>query len=106
MIGLAPRDGFDKNGLNYLTCGWFFYVLSGKLMSQDGAYNTAYGKGRIPEVSLVTVIHDTRRHTIEFQVNGNSLGIAFWNIPHENLYAAADFLESPETEIRIVDNYS
>jgi hypothetical protein len=106
MIGLAPRHGFDKNGLNFKSCGWYFHVLSGKLMSRDGAYKKAYCKEWITEGSLVTVIHDTRRHTIEFQVNGKSLGIAFRNIPRENLYAAADFPGSSGTEIRIVDDYS
>jgi hypothetical protein len=106
LIGLAPRDEFDKNGLNYISCGWFMHVVNGNLMSQDGAYNIAYAKrGRIPEGSIVTVIHDTRQHTIEFQVNGTSLGIAFRHIPHENLYAAADFLGDSEAEIRIVDEY-
>jgi hypothetical protein len=117
MIGLAPREGFQKNRLNSMSCGWFIHVLSGRLFSQDHANFQAYGKGRIPVGSIVTAIHDTHQHTIEFQVNGTSLGIAFRNIPHVNLYAAVDIwgrllpLQAPdfwgswETEIRIVDDY-
>jgi hypothetical protein len=45
----------------------------------------------IPQGSIVTVLHDRLQHTIAFQVNGQSLGIAFTNIPDEEpLYAAVE----------------
>ncbi len=106
MIGFAPRHGFQKNRVNYATCGWFLSVDDGRLWSQDGTWNKAYGSA-IPEGSTVTAIHDTHRRTIEFQVDGNSLGIAFTNIPHENLYAAADFrlFSDIDDDIRIMNGY-
>jgi hypothetical protein len=53
--------------------------------------------------SVVTAIHDALKRQIEFHVDGKSLGIAFTNVPHNELYAAAD-LYGNDTEICIVDN--
>jgi hypothetical protein len=105
MIGFAPRYGFQRNLLNFVTCGWFLSVNDGTLWSQDGTWQEPYGTA-IPEGSIVTVIHHMQQHTIEFLVNGKSLGIAFNNIPHENLYAAADFLffSDANNEIRIIES--
>ncbi len=106
MIGFATRHGFQKNRRNFVTCGWFLSVEDGRLWSQIVTWNRAYGTA-ISEGSTVTAIHDTRLHTIEFQVDGISLGIAFNNIPHEHLYAAADFriFSHSDVDIRIMDNY-
>ena len=101
MIGFAPRNGFKKNKDNFDSCGWFIYVPSGTLYAQDGTRHKAYGAA-IPVGSIVTAIHDMSQDTIEFQVNGKSLGIAFNNIPHENLHATAEF--SNVATIRIMDN--
>jgi hypothetical protein len=106
LIGFAPRHGFQKNKRNFVTCGWFLSVEDGRLWSQIVTWNKPYGTA-IPEGSTVTAIHDTRLHTIEFQVDGISLGIAFNNITHENLYAAADYkvFSYCDVDLRIMDNY-
>ena len=104
MIGFAPRLGFRKNNSNFLTCGWFLYVDVGCLWSQDLAVSKAYAKNRIPVGTIVTAIHDMHRQTIEFHINGKSLGIAFNNIPYENLYAAVENYAEGAGEIRILNN--
>jgi hypothetical protein len=101
MIGFAPRGGFRPKDANFQTCGWFISVASGTLYAQDRTWDKAYGAA-IPEGSIVTAIHDTRQHTIEFQVDGTSLGTAYRNISHDTLYAAADFYD--HATIRIMDN--
>ena len=103
MIGFAPRHGFRKNTDNFNSCGWFLYVASGTLWSQDPIYNKVYDNRTAIRVgSVVTAIHDTNQHTIEFRIDGKSLGIAFSNVPsNETLFAAADFWG--RVEIRIVD---
>ncbi len=102
-IGFAPRQAFKKNTFNHTTCGWFVFVADGTLYAQGGIRDKAYGTA-IPIGSMVTAIHDKSQHTIEFQVDGKSLGIAFSNIPHDELYAAAD-LHDINDEIRIIDNF-
>jgi hypothetical protein len=102
MIGFAQRHGFQKNTSNFFKCGWFFDFADGALWSQNGTAHKAYGN-HIPVGSMVTAIHDKTHHTIEFQVNGTSLGIAYSNIPYDKLFAAADFYGPPDGEIRIVD---
>jgi hypothetical protein len=79
---------------------------SGVLWSQGGTLGKVYANNSIPVGSMVTSIHDKHRQTIEFQVNGKSLGIAFNNIPHENLYAAVDLwlFRDMDDEIRISKN--
>jgi hypothetical protein len=98
MIGFAPRFGFQKNKDNFETCGWFLFVANGKLWSQDGIFDKAYGTA-IEVGSIVTAIHDSTRHQIEFQVDGKSLGIAFTNVKHTELFAAAEIWN--DSEIRI-----
>jgi hypothetical protein len=91
LIGFAPRHGFQKNRANYRSCGWFLeFGMDGRLYSQDGTHGKSYATNCIRLGSVVTAIHDMSQDTIEFQVDGKSLGIAFTNIPHEKLYAAAD----------------
>jgi hypothetical protein len=102
VIGFAPRLGFRKYYYNHSSCGWFISVVNGSLYAQDGFLNNNYGTA-IPVGSVVTAIHDPAQHTIEFHVDGKSLGIAYRNIPHEKLYAAAD-LSDENDEIRIMDN--
>jgi hypothetical protein len=102
-LGFAPRLGFQKNKVNFDSCGWFLFVFDGKLWSQDGTYNKAYSTA-IPEGRIVTAIHDKSYNTIEFHVDGNSLGIAFTNVPDIELFAAADFYGVHAAEIRIIDN--
>ncbi len=102
MIGFAPRRGFRKNDYNFFAHGWFMGVATGRLYAQGGTLYKVYG-GRIPVGSIVTLIHDTRQRTIEFQVDGKSRGIAFRNIPQDRqLFAAADLYG--EAAIRIMDN--
>ncbi len=102
VIGFATYNGFQKNASNHFICGWCIDVDDGTLFSQNGFLGMSYGHP-IPEGSVVTAIHDRSQHTIEFQVNGTSLGIAFTNIPHVALFAAADFYGPARGEIRIVD---
>ncbi len=103
MIGFAPRLGFQKNKSNFEICGWFIRVASGSLWAQDGTRGKAYGTA-IPVGSVVTAFHDTIQHTIEFEVNGESLGIAYTNISHAKLFAAVDIYYN--SEIRIIDSYN
>jgi hypothetical protein len=100
MIGFAPRHGFEKNGDSYRTCGWFLSVYNGRLFSQGGVFNKPYGDA-IPERTVVTAIHDRNQNTIEFHIDGRSLGIAFSNITPGKLYAAASI--GHDSELRIMD---
>ncbi len=103
MIGFASRLGFEKHTDNFETCGWFLYVASGRLYAQGGIYNKVYSTS-IPVGSVVTAIFHSSQRQIEFDVDGKSLGIAFSDIPCEELFAAADFITSiEETEILIVE---
>jgi hypothetical protein len=101
------------------TQGWFIHLSTGDLIAQGHRYHIVqtedsntinrkrfgfwsrktppprpqqpqfrYGLP-IPQGSIVTALHDRLQHTIAFQVDGQSLGIAFSNIPDEDpLYAA------------------
>ncbi len=102
MIGFAPRLGFQKNNINFGKCGWFLYVASGTIWAQDDIRAVDYGTP-IPAGSVVTAIHDSNRHQIEFEVDGESLGIAFTNVPHDELFAAADLWGAEDAEIRIIN---
>jgi hypothetical protein len=101
LIGFAPRSGFQKNNYNYRN-GWFFNVYDGTLWAQNSIRGRAYGNGVVPEGSVVTAIHDSLQGQIEFLVNGISLGIAFTNVPHDELFAAADISDT-RAMIRILD---
>jgi hypothetical protein len=107
VVGFAPRLGFQKNFYNMDACGWFIHIADGSLWSQDtpdAKNGRAYGTP-IPVGSIVTAIYDLQQHTIEFHVNGQSLGIAFRNVSDEELYAAAD-LWGKQTAIRLMDKDS
>jgi hypothetical protein len=106
FIGFAPRHQFRKNEDNFLSGGWFLCVVNGRLSTRSGIqrqYSGVYASAGIPVGSVVTAIHDMRQHTIEFQVNGTSLGIAFHDVPHDGqqLFAAADLYYN--SDIRILD---
>lgn len=103
MIGFAPRIAFQKNRKNFDTCGYFVWVNNGRLYAQGDIMGQGYGTA-IPEESIVTAIHDSNERNIKFQVNGKNLGIAFDNVPYDELYAAADIWEG--AEIRIIENES
>jgi hypothetical protein len=66
--------------------GWFI-DLSDEALHSQGTFQRPYG-ARIPVGSVVTTIHNSSQHAVEFQVNGTSLGIAFNDIPYEKFYAA------------------
>jgi hypothetical protein len=65
---LRGASWFRKDAFNFKSCGWFIHVASGALYAQDGTFHKAYGAD-IPVESVVTVIHDTFQHKLEFQVN-------------------------------------
>jgi hypothetical protein len=102
FIGFAPRLGFRGKGSNFKTCGWFLHVSQGSLYAQDGTRAKAYGTA-IPVGSVVTAIHDASQHQIEFHVDGKSLGIAFNNVPYDELFAAADLYDLDGAELRFVE---
>ncbi len=118
LIGFAPRRGFRKDMSSSSTQGWFIDLSTGGLIAQGHRLvqtedsNTinrkrfAFWSLKTPlrlqrpkyryglpifQGSIVTALHDRRQHTIAFQVDGQSLGIAFTNISEsEPLYAAAE----------------
>jgi hypothetical protein len=110
MIGFAPRLGFKNNDYNFINCGWFLDVSEGTLWAQDGTGSKSYVSTRvnnskpISDGSVVTAIHDYTRNQIEFQVDGISFGIAFTNVPRDEVFAAADFYGIEDAEIRISEN--
>jgi hypothetical protein len=117
-IGFAPRLGFRKDKENFKTCGWYVSVPDGKLWAQGDIHGERFfgtrardhdtSQNRIPLGSVVTAIHHTFPNGtshMEFQVDGTSLGTAFYNVAHEeqSLFAAVDV--SDDAEILIIDDY-
>jgi len=96
------RIGFAKRYGNTVYPFWLLDILDGTLLTRDFA-NMPYANGGIPVGSIVTAFHDSHRNTIEFEVNGTSLGIAFSNIPYRELYTTA-FIFGHPAEIRIMNN--
>jgi hypothetical protein len=114
MIGFAPRIGFQKHERNPYHCGFFLDIYGGRLLGQDTRddlinehhcryVNIPFYSPEIPVGSIVTAIHHATTREIEFQVNGTSFGIAYRNIPYDDLFAAADLLEV-DAALRFVED--
>jgi len=87
MIGLAPNTT-NKNGLNYATCGWYYYVNSGGLYSQEGTNNKAYCEP-MNEGSIIEVVY--ANNAIEFIIDNVRKGYAHINLPSNlTLYPSID----------------
>jgi hypothetical protein len=106
FIGFAPRHCFLKNWFNFNRCGYYVHVGSGLAWSHEKngwgggkAYGTPHS---IPQGSVVTAIHDTSKHTIKFEVNGKSLGVALTNVQEADLFATVDFHDKSEDDSEIL----
>jgi len=112
MIGLAPKHGFDIKGRNSNACGFFLYLATGGLFSQEGHLNAPY-LTKICDGDIVSVFCDRDRNTISFQVrrpeeeNGKEAGtkaeVAFWLQDDFllDLYPAIELFE-PGTSLRLL----
>jgi len=77
VIGLAPNTT-NKNGLNYSTCGWYYYVSNGTLYSQGGTSAKVYCEA-LQEGSIIEVVYVN--NSIEFIIDNVRKGYAFLNLP-------------------------
>ncbi len=99
MIGMAPRNGFKKDGYNYNSCGWYFNCYDSTLFSQNGDNYKSYGnneKVKIKKDEIITV--KLNEGNLSFFINGKDLGIAYNNL-QKNLYPAICTAGSGEFEI-------
>jgi len=94
MIGLAPKNNFQVNGMNYSTCGYYLYVNNGTLYSQNGDSNKAYLNRLVSNSDTVEVNWNSDARTILFKINSNSGNIAFQGIQESELYAAVNFYDA------------
>jgi len=93
MIGLAPKSTFRPNELNLNRSGFYIYVSTGGLYSQQGDSNRAYGSA-IANGSMIEVLFVAASKQISFVVDGKNLGVAYTiNSITEALYPAVDFNE-------------
>jgi SPRY domain len=88
MIGFAPSKLFDVYKNNYRSCGWYLYLFSGTLYSQnenDRKYSCGCEVG-----DTITCIYDRFYDEISFKKNGVSLGVAYTNVKGEDIAPAVE----------------
>jgi SPRY domain len=88
-IGFAPSKLFDVSTSNFISCGWYLYLYSGSLYSQNGDYEKAYCSG-CKVGDTITCIYDSYTRQITFEKNGVSLGVAFTNVNGEDIAPAVE----------------
>ena len=101
MIGFAPKNTFQVNGLNFNRSGWYIYSHNGCLYSQagDGGSRALYGKAIVVN-DIVEVSYNANAKTISFKVNQSEFQNAFQNVTGD-LYPALE-LSSPGASLEIV----
>jgi len=93
MVGLAPQSGFQINGTNCSTCGYYIRVYNGTLYSGHGQIDQPYCNGKsINNGDRLTVKHNGEQKQISFALNGQDLGVAFHEVP-AGLFPAVDFYD-------------
>jgi len=91
MIGMAPKN-INKSGNNYTSCGYYFYITSGTLYSQNGDSDKSYGSGNENQGAIYGVKWDKNKGTISYNVNGQkNFGVAFTGLKKLQLLPCIDF---------------
>jgi len=91
MIGMAPKN-INKSGNNYTSCGFFFYITSGTLYSQNGDSDKSYASGDESQGVIYGVKWDKNKGTISYNKNGGkTFGVAFQGLKKLALLPAVDF---------------
>jgi len=87
-VGISNRENFDCNGGNYRS-GWFYNLYNGNKHSalESGPFSTAV---KISQGSVIQVIYDKHLQTISFEIDGQSLGVAFGGVCLSKWYPAVD----------------
>jgi hypothetical protein len=95
MIGFATKEGYDINGDNAESCGWYFDACYGELSSEnnDTRCSTSYHHSSLKVGNVLTAIWDQEKKEISFELDGVSLGVAFTSVDREKLYPAVDILD-------------
>lgn len=101
FIGFAPEMGFDPLASNERSCGWYLDASTGKLHSKNGVSECSYGS-KVEAKSEITCIYDPDSSSISFEVDGESLGVAYSDLPKAEVYAAVCFSER-NVKMTIVD---
>ena len=90
MVGMAIF--IDPNGQNYNQRGWYLYVNNGTLYSQQGDNNRQYATA-VNNGSVIEVVFDVTQRNMSFVIDGVNKGIAFNNLPVQDLFPALDIHE-------------
>jgi hypothetical protein len=65
MIGFAPKN-INKGGNNYSSCGYYLYITSGTLYSQNGDSDKGYGSGDENQGTVWGVKWDKKKGTLSY----------------------------------------
>lgn len=84
------------------TCGWHVNACNEQLYSQSCAFIKKYKIGGIAPGSIVTCILDRENDCINFELDGQPLGVAYDDIPVGEMYVALSF-EEPNTQATHID---
>jgi len=95
LVGMAPQQGFHPEECNFNKRGWYLYCADGSLYSQGGISNRSFASA-IMNTSVIEVMFSRERREISFVIDGVNKGVAFTNLPPQDLF--------PTLEIR--DNQS
>jgi SPRY domain len=78
-IGFARSKLFDVSKSSYSSCGWYLFLHSGCLYSQNGDKGKAYSSG-CKVGDTITCIYNASTSEISFEKNGASLGVAYTDV--------------------------
>jgi hypothetical protein len=98
MIGMAPTVLPDS--LNFNQRGWYLYCYNGGLWSKNDngcLYASAVNNG-----SVIEVVFDESTRTLSFVVDGIHKGVAFSNLPIQDIYPALEILDE-NSSVEIID---
>jgi hypothetical protein len=97
MIGMAT---VLTESPNYNLCGWHFNCYNGTLWSKNvngRSYASAVNNG-----SVIEVVFDESTRTLSFVVDGIHKGVAFSNLPIQDIYPALEILDE-DSSVEIID---
>ena len=77
MVGMAFTSNFQPDGTNYNRCGYYIYLSTGTLYSQEGHNGTPYFNRRVENGSVIRVEWDSEERTISYRIDNQSYGVAY-----------------------------
>ena len=83
-IGVATINHVMGNWVGATPYSWAWWPFDGTKYHND---TQTFYSGTVNDQDIVSVLVDTEAHTLEFWLNGVSLGIAFNNLKDEKIYA-------------------